>query len=234
MAVATPPRPDQAPMARARSSLANEAWRMASDPGVSRAPPTPCRARPAIRTPASGATAHTQRRQREPHHPDDEDPPAAVPVAQRPPHQEQTGQGDEIGGHHPLEARDRHGEVAPDGRQGDAHHRGVDGRHRRAEHGGGQDPAAGTARESELGGAGGRRSPRQPGEDVGGGDVAVADPDTGICIKPASDDPTSGARVPAAPTSAGAGAARPTATAAARPRSRSRNSGGEGSTRPRR
>ncbi len=66
MAVATPPRPDQAPMARARSSGANEAWRMARDPGVSRAPPTPCRARPAMRTPASGATAQTSDGEREP------------------------------------------------------------------------------------------------------------------------------------------------------------------------
>ncbi len=31
---------------------------MASDPGVSSAPPTPCNARPAISRPASGAIAH--------------------------------------------------------------------------------------------------------------------------------------------------------------------------------
>ena len=59
IAVATPPRPDHAPMAAIRSSSANEACRMARLPGVSSAPPTPCRARAAISTPAVGATPHS-------------------------------------------------------------------------------------------------------------------------------------------------------------------------------
>ena len=59
IAVATPPRPDQAPMAAPRSSSANDACRMARLPGVSRAPPTPCRARAAISTPVFGASPHS-------------------------------------------------------------------------------------------------------------------------------------------------------------------------------
>ena len=59
IAVATPPSPDHAPMAAERSSSANEACRMARLPGVSSAPPTPCRARAAISTAASGASPHS-------------------------------------------------------------------------------------------------------------------------------------------------------------------------------
>ena len=58
-AVATPPSPDHAPIAAIRSSSANEACRMARLPGVSSAPPTPCSARAAIRTPMPGATPHS-------------------------------------------------------------------------------------------------------------------------------------------------------------------------------
>ncbi len=59
IAVATPPRPDQAPIAAIRSSWANDACKMARLPGVSSAPPTPCRARAAISTPAFGASPHS-------------------------------------------------------------------------------------------------------------------------------------------------------------------------------
>ena len=59
IAVATPPSPDHAPMAAIRSSSANEACRMARLPGVSSAPPTPCRARAAISTSTVGATPHS-------------------------------------------------------------------------------------------------------------------------------------------------------------------------------
>ncbi|CAM5711546.1 hypothetical protein SMICM304S_03398 [Streptomyces microflavus] len=54
-AAPTPPNPDQSPTARARSSGWKLAWMSARDPGVSSAPPTPCRARAAMRTPAFGA-----------------------------------------------------------------------------------------------------------------------------------------------------------------------------------
>src|SRR6478672_13409389 len=56
-AVATPPRPDQAPTAVDLSSLRKDACRIASEPGVSRAAPAPCNARMAISTSVLGASA---------------------------------------------------------------------------------------------------------------------------------------------------------------------------------
>ena len=58
-APATPPRPDQAPMALGRSLAANDAWMIASEPGVSSAPPMPCSARAPMSTPMSGARPHS-------------------------------------------------------------------------------------------------------------------------------------------------------------------------------
>ena len=59
IAVATPPRPDHAPIARARSCAANVAWIIARLPGVSSAAPTPCSARAAMSSGADGASPHS-------------------------------------------------------------------------------------------------------------------------------------------------------------------------------
>ena len=59
MAVAMPANPDQAPMALERSWGANVASRIARLPGVSSAPPTPCRILAPTRNPAEGATPHS-------------------------------------------------------------------------------------------------------------------------------------------------------------------------------
>src|SRR5215469_2639588 len=56
IAVATPDRPDQAPIALPRSAGANDASMMARLPGVISAAPIPCTARAAISTGESGAT----------------------------------------------------------------------------------------------------------------------------------------------------------------------------------
>jgi hypothetical protein len=45
-----PPRPDQAPIARAGSAGRNDACRIARLPGVSRAAPAPCRTRVMIKS----------------------------------------------------------------------------------------------------------------------------------------------------------------------------------------
>jgi hypothetical protein len=58
-AVATPDSPDQAPIALGRSSGWKLAWISASEPGVSSAPPTPCRARAATSTSMLGASPHS-------------------------------------------------------------------------------------------------------------------------------------------------------------------------------
>ena len=59
IAPATPPSPDHAPMAAARSLPWNEAEISARLPGVSSAPPTPCSARPAMRNSTDGASPHS-------------------------------------------------------------------------------------------------------------------------------------------------------------------------------
>ena len=56
MAAATPPRPDQAPMAVARSSRRKLAWMRARLPGVSSAPPTPWSTRAAMSCPGVWAS----------------------------------------------------------------------------------------------------------------------------------------------------------------------------------
>src|SRR6266702_1889472 len=59
IAVATPPRPDQAPTAAARSSWANAEEMIARLPGVNSAPPMPCKARAAISVSTLGDIAHS-------------------------------------------------------------------------------------------------------------------------------------------------------------------------------
>ena len=58
-AVATPPSPDQAPIARARSAGRKLASMSARLPGVSSAPPIPCSSRAPISSSAVGATAQS-------------------------------------------------------------------------------------------------------------------------------------------------------------------------------
>ncbi len=59
IAPAMPPSPDQAPIALDRSSGANDASMMASAPGVSRAPPMPCRIRAPTSVSTFGASPHS-------------------------------------------------------------------------------------------------------------------------------------------------------------------------------
>ncbi len=58
-AVATPPSPDQAPIARARSAGRKLDSIIARLPGVSSAPPTPCSSRAPTSASALGATAQS-------------------------------------------------------------------------------------------------------------------------------------------------------------------------------
>jgi hypothetical protein len=59
IAPATPPRADQAPIARDRSRGTKTASMIASEPGVSSAPPIPWRMRAATSTSIDGASAHS-------------------------------------------------------------------------------------------------------------------------------------------------------------------------------
>ena len=58
-AVAMPPSPDHAPIARPRSSVANDADTIARLLGTTSAAATPCTHRAMIRKPVSGAIAHS-------------------------------------------------------------------------------------------------------------------------------------------------------------------------------
>lgn len=60
IAAPIPPKPDHRPTALARSSGWKEAWIRAREPGVRSAPPMPCNARAATRTPTLGASPHSR------------------------------------------------------------------------------------------------------------------------------------------------------------------------------
>ena len=128
-APATPPSPDHAPTAGARSRARKLACRIARLPGVSSAPPTPCRTRAATSTVMFGRGATKQRRRREPDGADHEDLAASVPVAERATQQDQRGQREQIAGEHPLQRAHTGVEVLSDVRQRDVDHGRVETRH---------------------------------------------------------------------------------------------------------
>ena len=103
---------------------------MARLPGVSSAAPMPCTALAAIRTGASGAMPHSSDATANHTTPMQEDPLAAVLVAQRAGEQQQPGQRQRVGGDHPLQGGQAGVKVAADGGQRDADHRRVDRGHR--------------------------------------------------------------------------------------------------------
>ena len=74
-------------------------------PGVSSAPPTPCRTRAAISTSGVGREPAQQRRQREPDGADHEDPAPAEPVPERAAEQDQRGQREQVAVGDPLQLR---------------------------------------------------------------------------------------------------------------------------------
>jgi hypothetical protein len=84
--------------------------------------------------------------------PDHEHPPPPVAVAERPAEQQQPGQGQRVGVHHPLQAGHAGVEIPPDGRQRDAHHGRVEGGYARAQHGGGHHPPAARALQPQTAG----------------------------------------------------------------------------------
>ena len=80
---------------------------MARLPGVSSAPPTPCRARARDEHRDVRREPAEQRRQREPDDADEEHPPPAEPVAERAAEQDQRGQGQRVAVDGPLQAGER-------------------------------------------------------------------------------------------------------------------------------
>ena len=91
-----------------------------------------------------------RRRGHEQHHPDAEHPAPPVAVAERAAHQDQRGQGQQVAGEDPLEARQLGVEVRTDGGQRHVHHGGIEGHQRRPEHRRDQNRAPGTGVEAEA------------------------------------------------------------------------------------
>ena len=90
-----------------------------------------------------------QRRDGEPHGADDEHLPPPVAVPERAAEQQQPGQGERVGVHHPLQAGHAGVELPADGRERDADHGRVERGHARAEHGGGHHPPARRGRQPQ-------------------------------------------------------------------------------------
>ena len=143
IAVATPPSPDQAPMALERSSGANDAWRIARLPGVEQRGARPLHRPGRDQEPGVRRQAAGERREREPHRADHEDLPAAVDVAERAAEQQQAGQRQRVAVDDPLHAGHGGVEVPADRGQRDADHGGVERGDARPEHRGREHPPPG-------------------------------------------------------------------------------------------
>ena len=141
MAVATPPSPDHAPIARPRSCGSNDACRMARLPGVSIAAATPCTTRAPTSIADGRRDGARQRGQREAAGAEHEHAPPAEPVTERAAEQDQPGERERVAVEDPLQAGERGVEVVGDPRQGEVDDGAVEHRHARAEHGGQQHPA---------------------------------------------------------------------------------------------
>ena len=98
----------------------------------------------------AGGDPAQQRREREPDRADDEDAPAAVPVAERAAQQDQRRHGQQVAVADPLQLGQVRVEVATDGAQGDVDDRAVEQRQPRAEDGGRHDRAPGRAAVRDL------------------------------------------------------------------------------------
>ena len=117
--VAIPVQAVQVPTALPRAAPSKVAATIASDPGTSSAPATPCRARAPIRNSEVGAIAQSDRGDAEGDQADDEDPAAAELVAEAAADQQQRDQRQRVGLDHPLLAGEADVEPVADRRQGD-------------------------------------------------------------------------------------------------------------------
>ena len=159
-AVAMAARPDHAPMARPRSPGRNDADTMARLLGTTSAAATPCRQRAAISEPMSGAIAHTSDVTANATTPMREDLAAPVAVAQRAAEHEERAQREEVAREDPLEVGQVGVQVVGDGRQRGVDDGAIEERDPRAEHRGGDDPAALRGAHAEVEGSHASSEPR--------------------------------------------------------------------------
>ena len=148
-AAATEVRPDQVPTALARSDGRKLVCRIARLPGVSSAPPMPCKTRPAIITSRFGATAQISEATANQIDAGQKGPAPAEPVAERTAQQDQRGQHQHVAVDDPLQAGDVGVQVLTHRGQRDVDDRAVQERHPGAEGGGRQHPAGPGGTESD-------------------------------------------------------------------------------------
>jgi len=110
---------------------------IASEPGVSSAPPIPSDQHLHVHRGGAQRGGH-----REPDRADHEHPAPAVPVAERAAQQDQPGQRERVGVHDPLQLGDRSVQLLADRREGDVDDGSVQERHSGAEHRRQQHPAS--------------------------------------------------------------------------------------------
>ncbi len=126
IAVATPPRPDQAPIARARSAGRKLDCRIARLPGREQGRADALhRSRRDQHLDVHGETAG-EGRGGEPHDTDHEHATSTVPVTQRAAEQDERGQGQGVGRHRPLQRGEVGIQRGADRGQRDVHDGGVD------------------------------------------------------------------------------------------------------------
>ena len=141
MAVAMPPSPDHAPMARPRSFGGERRRHDREAVGHDQ------RRRHALHAPRRdqragvGRDRAQQRRERERNQPDLEDPATAVAVTERTTEHEERTEREQVPGEHPLQIAEVRVQVAGDRGQCRVHDRAVEEGDPRAEHRGGDDPA---------------------------------------------------------------------------------------------
>ena len=104
-------------------------WISASEPGVSSADPTPCRARAATSQPMLGARSAQRGRDRKPGDADQKHATATEAITERSAEQDEGGERQQVSVDGPLQAPDRCTEVVADVRQRDVDDRSVEQRH---------------------------------------------------------------------------------------------------------
>ena len=139
IAPAIAPAAAQVPTARPFASPAKEALKMARLLGSSIAAPSPCSARPPRKISRLGAAAHSREARVNRRMPPEHHPLAPVKIARRAAGQQQGGERQGEGVHHPLHLGRGGVEAPPDRRQRDVQHRAVDEGEARGEDAGGED-----------------------------------------------------------------------------------------------
>ena len=139
-ATASPLTAPQMPNAMPRLAAGTAAVSRVRVSGIMIAAPTPWTARAAMRASMPGARAAAAEAPVKTVRPDEEEPAAAEPVAERRAEHQQDGEGEGVGAHRPLQVVQRAAEVLADGGQGGGDDEVVEGRHESGDAGDDEGP----------------------------------------------------------------------------------------------